>query len=322
MRRFLWLLLLPAMTVSPVFADEKMLDGVAAIVNSNVITYSEVREFVRPVIQQLQRETSGEELVQKIRVAEEDALNNLIDRALIIHEFNTKGFSIPENVIEQQINEVIAGEYGGDRTAFIKTLQARKITYAQYRDQIRDRTIIQAMRHRKTEQEIVVSPYRIEQHYKDHLADYKVDDQIKLRMIFIKKNAPTTDATTTDPRRQLGDSLVAKLDGGAKFEDLAKQYSDGKEAKQGGEWGWVGKDALRKELNEVAFTLKPGQHSKLIETKEGYYILHVDDFRAAHTQTLPEVRDAIEKHLLEEQRGKMMENWVRELRAHAFIRMF
>src|SRR2546426_1096536 len=79
-------------------------------------------------------------------------------------------------------------------------------------------------------------------------------------------NAAETAAATpppVDPRRTLGEEIVAKLDGGAKFEDMAKLYSEGKEAKEGGDWGWIGKDVLRKELNEVAFTLKPGEHSRL-----------------------------------------------------------
>lgn len=324
----------------------EILDGVAAIVNSNVITFSQVREFVQPVIQQLRREYSGQELMDKVRAAQMDALNNLIDRSLIIQEFNTKGYSIPESVIEQQINEIIAADYAGDRTAFTKTLQAQKLTLSQYREKIRERTIVQAMRNRKTQQEVVVSPYKIEQYYKAHLADFKVEEQIKLRLIYIKKAPPSEAIATTntvattatgtneppttvappappvDVRRQLGEDVVAKLDAGAKFADLAKQFSDGKEAQQGGDWGWVGKDALRKELNEVAFTLKPGEHSKLIDTKEGYYVIQVDDHKAAYTKPLRDIQESVEKLLLQQQRATMQEKWVKELRDKAFIKLF
>ena len=72
---------------------------------------------------------------------------------------------------------------------------------------------------------------------------------------------------------------------------MARVYSAGKEAKEGGDWGWIGRDILRKELNEIAFTLKPGQHSRLIDTDEGYHILQVDDAKPAHTTPLAEVRD-------------------------------
>ncbi len=311
------LLLITIFAASTAFAAEEILDGVAAIVNSNVITYSEVREYVQPAIQQLQHEYSGTELRDKIRATQMDALNNLIDRTLILNEFNTKGYSIPDTVIEQQINDIIASEYGGDRTAFTKTLLAQKLTFAQYREKIRDRTIVQAMRNRKTQQEIVASPHRIEEYYKQHLTDYKVNDQVKLRMIFIKKTS--TDDTA---RRAFAEGLVAKLDTGAKFEEIAKQHSEDADAKKGGDRDWIAKDTILKELNDAAFSLKLGQHSKLVETKDGYYILQVDAVRPAYTKTLAEVRDIIEKLLIQEQRTKMQENWVRELRAKAFIRLF
>jgi hypothetical protein len=277
------------------------------------------------------------------------------------------------------------------------------MTVSQYRDQLRDRVIVQAMRNSKTQKEVVVSPYKIEKYYQDHQDDYKVDEEIKVRMIYIKKappdvapvvtsvqavstanvaqvvstseiaqtattaqvvrtetattnqtittedtnqvtgvqntnqvvnasgtnqvaesssSAPTPPPAPVDPRRKLGEEIVAKLDGGASFESMARLYSEGKEAKAGGDWGWIGHDVLRKELNEVAFTLKAGQHSQLIETAEGYYILQVDDVKPAHLRPLSEVRDDIEKILLQQQRTKMQENWVKDLRAKAYIRLF
>ena len=168
----------------------EIVDGVAAIVNSNVITYSEVRDYVQPVVAQLRRDYTGSNLVEKVRGAQADALNNLIERKLILQEFNEKGYSFPDSVVEEQLNDVIANDFGGDRAAFVKTLQAQNLTVSQYREQLRERIIVQAMRNRKAMNEIVASPYKIEQYYKAHLDDYKQDEEIKLRMIYIKKGKP------------------------------------------------------------------------------------------------------------------------------------
>ena len=135
-----------------------------------------------------------------------------------------------------------------------------------------------------------------------------------------------TTATTAPPavdlQRKLAEEILAKLDAGDSFESMARVYSEGKEAKEGGDWGWIGRDILRKELNEIAFSLKPGQHSRVIETAEGYYILEVDDVKPAHTTPLAEVRDDIEKTLLQQQRAQMQEAWVKDLRAKAYIHLF
>jgi peptidyl-prolyl cis-trans isomerase SurA len=354
----------------------EMLDGIAAIVNSNVITYSEVRGYVQPVVAQLRRDYSGSNLVEKVRGAQADALNNLIERTLILQEFKEKGYSFPDSVVDEQLNDIVANDFGGDRSTFIKTLEAQHLTLSQYREQLRDRIIVQAMRNRKAMNEIVASPYKIETYYKTHLEDYKQDEEIKLRMIYMKKGKPpevvppppelrtnivegvtnllagttnvvdgvtnilasatnmaysVTNVTAvaaplppppTDPRKTMAEELLTKLKDGASFDSLAKVYSEGKEAKEGGDWGWIGKDVLRKELSEVAFTLKAGQHSDVIETTEGYYILQVEDVKPAHTRPLTEVRDEIEKTLLQQQRQKMQEAWVKQLRAKAFIRTY
>jgi parvulin-like peptidyl-prolyl isomerase len=328
-----------------------IVDGVAAIVNDKVITYSEVRQFVQPVVQQLRRSYTGDDLIEQVRKAQMDALNQLIERALIIQEFKEKGYKIPETVIDQQINDTIANDYGGNRAAFVKTLEAENLTLAQYRDQVRDRVIVQAMRGHKTQQAVVVSPYKIEKYYNDNPDQYKLGDQIKLRMIFIKRGkdsdvggmkwdaetnaangevaasnvvetASESNAPPKDVQRELADEIASKLNSGESFESMAKVYSEGKEAKEGGDWGWIGKDVLRKELNAIAFSLKAGQHSRVIETAEGYYILQVDDVKPAHTIPLAEVRDDIEKTLLQQQRAKMQEDWVKDLRGKAYIRLF
>ncbi|HUJ70920.1 MAG TPA: peptidyl-prolyl cis-trans isomerase [Verrucomicrobiae bacterium] len=363
-----------------------VIDGVMAIVNDKVITFSQVLELVQPVDRELRRNFSGAELEEQRRKAQTDALNTLIEHALIVQEFNTKGYKIPDTVVDQQINDIISKEYGGNRAAFVKTLEAENLTLSQFREQELERIILQVMRNHKAQQTIIVSPYKIQKYYQENIDQFKVGDQIKLRMIFVKRGEPvatgtmaaeqpsststnqsaltnaeaiavatnsgpsasTTNmaasATTTnsevstattnsetsgtapppavDLQRRLAEEILAKLDAGDSFESLARVYSEGKEAKEGGDWGWIGHDVLRKELNEIAFTLKAGQHSRIIETAEGYYILEVDDVKPAHTTPLAEVRDDIEKTLLQEQRAKMQEDWVKDLRAKAYIRIF
>jgi peptidyl-prolyl cis-trans isomerase SurA len=317
----LWSVTVALALGSAAIARAEIMDGVVAVVNDRVITLSEVRMVIGPILPQLQRDFRGEELNAKLRSLQTDAINSLIERALILDEFKTKGYTIPENTIDRELSEIIASEFNNDRGAFTRTLQAQNLTVTQYREKLRERVIIQAMRGRKGQQYLVISPHRIEQYYRDHLKDFAVEDQVKLRMIFIKK-APAEGDAAPDARRKLGEEILGKLDAGESFESLAKLYSEGKEAKQGGDWGWVGKDVLRKELGEVAFQLKAKQHSKLIETAEGYYLLFVEDVKPAHTKPLTEARDDIEKILIELQRDKMQDEWIKTLRAKAYIRLY
>ena len=354
MKRIIVLLLVLLVAWRAAAATPEIVDGVAAVVNDRVITYSEVRMLALPAIERLRQQYDGDELIAKVHTAHMDALNQLIERALILQEFKEKGFNIPDNILERELSDVIANEFGGNRETFIKTLEAQKITLTQYREQLRERIIVQAMRSRKVQQEVVVSPAKMEKYYQDHLDEYKVGDQIKLRMIVVRRpdtdtvstngvstNSVSADAVSTndvstnsinatnspaavavDPRRKLTEEILAKLDGRESFDSLARAYSEAKEAKAGGDWGWITRDHLREELREAAFQLKPGQHSGIVETTDGYYILQVDDVQPAHVMPLAEVRDQIENILLQQQRAKLQEEWVKQLRAKAYIHIF
>jgi parvulin-like peptidyl-prolyl isomerase len=174
------------------------------------------------------------------------------------------------------------------------------------------------MRYQNISKAILISPHKVETYYSEHKDDFKEDDQVKLRMIVLT-NAPDTDTTQT---RKLADEILAKLNQGASFADMATIYSQGSQARNGGEWDWVEKSVLRKELADVAFTLKPGEKSGVIETPGAFYIMQVEDRKAAHVKPLSEVRDEVERLLLAKERTRLQQLWIDKLRKKTFIREF
>jgi peptidyl-prolyl cis-trans isomerase SurA len=99
MNRRVAILAVTVFALSGTLRAADIIDGVVAIVNSNVITYSQVMELVQPVDRELRRSFSGQELEDQRRKAQEDALNTLIERALIVQEFDAKGYKIPETYV-------------------------------------------------------------------------------------------------------------------------------------------------------------------------------------------------------------------------------
>src|ERR1051325_2464897 len=81
----------------PLAVSAQLLDGIAAIVNTNIITFSAVREMVLPVERELRRTYAGQELQEKLKASALDALNTLVERSLIVQEFKSKEFKIPRS---------------------------------------------------------------------------------------------------------------------------------------------------------------------------------------------------------------------------------
>jgi parvulin-like peptidyl-prolyl isomerase len=300
----------------------ELADGILAIVNNVVITREQVAEFVAPAIDALRQQYAGQDDVsnafeQKASEVFNDGLEQLIERQLILHDYETSGYvPLPDSLIDQLVEDRIHERYS-DRITLMKTLQAQGMTYEQFRRDVRDQYIISAMRAKKVSQEIAISPYKIENYYLAHRDDFKVGDQVKLRMIVLNKNSDDDQSA-----HRMAEEILTQIKQGASFAQMASVYSQGSQRSEGGDWGWVERSVLRKELADVAFSLQPGQMSDIIDTPQACYLMLVEATRPAHVKPLSEVRDDIEATLRTQEQARLEKQWISELKKKTFIRYF
>jgi peptidyl-prolyl cis-trans isomerase SurA len=314
----LTLLVLLPVVFAPV-AHPELANAVRAIVNDSVITVQQVDSLAAKAVELLRRQYADQpELFHKKYLETvNDATEELVRRQLILHEFETAGYKIPESALEESVQERIRDRFG-DRATLTKTLQAEHLTYETFRKQIREQIIIEAMRGKNVSSEVIISPQKIETFYKEHREEFKVEDQIKLRMIVLDSSA----GETAEARKKLGEQILAKIDEGAAFSEIAAIYSTGSQRNQGGDWGWIERSVLRKELAEAAFSLPVGKRSGVIESPEACYIMLVEEVRPAHTRALGEIRDDIEKTLRAQERARLEKTWIDQLKKKTFVRYF
>jgi len=307
-------LLLAAAVPQRGLAEEQVLNGIAAVVNTDVITFAQVQEMVGSREETLAKTYQGQELADKVKDLRMQAVQILIDNQLIIQEFTKNKYSIPDYVVEEQVQSRIKEQFGGDRAAFLRTMQAQGMTMAKFREMIRDEVIVQAMRQQSVEDHTIIAPLKIQEYYEQHVADYSTPEQVHLRMIVIKKNGETG--------RQMAEEVRQKVLGGAEFDKLASMYSEDPTQNNGGDWGWIDRKMLNEQLTKIAFSLKPGDVSEVTEVAGSYYLLYVEAKKNETVKALAEVHDAIEDKLVEEQRQKAQEKWINGLRQKAFIKIY
>ena len=305
-------------------ATEEVINGIAAVVNGDVVTFSQVRELVAAREKSASEIYQGEELQKKIQEMRRQAIQDLIDRSLILQEFKKKEFNIPSYIVDDSIQRIIRQEFGGDRTAFIKTLQAQGYTMARFRETEREKIVVQAMRQSKTSENIIVSPVKIREYYEKHSAGYTTPEQVKLRMIVLKEGGASPDAAASGPsvgKKEMAAEIRDKLAGGAEFDRLAQMYSEDSTNESGGDWGWVERKTLNEALAKVAFSLKPNEISQVIPLDNAYYVLMVEAKKPAVTKPLSDVRDEIVQALVQEEKLKGQERWLKDLRQKAYIKI-
>jgi peptidyl-prolyl cis-trans isomerase SurA len=302
------------------FAEEpQIVDGIAAIVNGEVITYSQVRALSAPREKLLRSQLTGKDLENKLLELRQLALRDLIDRRLVIQAFKKESYQIPDHFVDQRMHEIIRDDFGGDRNTFIKTLEAQNYTLGEFKEKEMERMIIGAMRSHNVKTNSIVSPTKIEDYYRKHHEEFTTKEQIKLRMIMISGQKDTASAPA---QKALAEEVLGRLASGAEFDRTAQVYSEDSTRDNGGDWGWIERNTLAAPLEKFAFNMPVGRISNIIEYAGNYYILKVEDKHGGTTRSLAEARSDIEKKLLQVEAQGIQERWIAGLRAKAYIKTF
>src|SRR5438874_6728630 len=299
--------------------EAQVVDGIAAVVHGDVITYSQVRALSAPREKLLRQQVTGEELNKKLIELREMALKDLIDRRLVIQAFKKESYQIPDHVVDQRVHDIIRESFGGDRNTFVKTLEAQNYSLGEFKEKEMERIIVQAMRSHNVKTNYIISPSKIEDFYRKHRELFTSKEEIKLRMIMISGQKDTGNAQA---QKSLAEEVLGKLAGGAEFEQTAQIYSEDSTKDNGGDWGWIGRNTLAVPLEKFAFNMPVGRISNIIDYAGNYYILKVEDKRGGTTRSLAEARADIEKKLIQDEAQQIQERWIASLREKAYIRTF
>jgi len=309
----------PICTVTAAEGEATVVDGIAAVVNGEVITYSQVRSLSAPQERMLRQQYTGAELTKKLTELRELAVKDLIDRRLVIQAFKKESFEIPDHLVDMRIQEIIRESFGGDRNTFVKTLEAENFTLGEFKQKEMEKIIVGAMKGHNVKTNSVVSPTKIEEYYRKHRDEFTSKEQIKLRMIMISGHKDTANAPA---QKELAEEVLGKLASGAEFEQMAQMYSEDSTKDNGGDWGWIESKTLAEPLEKFAFNMPVGRISNIFDYAGNYYILKVEDKHGGTTKSLNEVRADIEKKLVQEEAQQIQERWLASLRHKAYIKTF
>lgn len=275
----------------------ELVSGIQAIVHDSIITHEEVEAMTAPDAEVLWRQyrDQPELFKKKVEAVRTNVLEVLLERKLILHDFKTT-FAQQESAIEKEIEknvnkemqEEIRANYGGNRMSLIQTLQARGITLEKHRQQMHDRIIVTWLRQKNVTSEIIASPHKVEAYYLAHADNFRLGDEVKLRMIVLK-SPEAGDWARTEKRAE---EILAKLKEGATFAEMAGIYSEGSQRNQGGQEDWfslsqVSKKLadprqLNKDLADVANSLQAGQRSGVTSRSAGddYWVCQYENGQA------------------------------------------
>ncbi|MGB0372324.1 MAG: foldase protein PrsA [Opitutales bacterium] len=300
--------------------EERYSNGVAAIAEGRIITKEELRMEMAPIIPQIMRDSrSPQEFNAKVSQLAREILQNKIDRILIVKEFNRDDERfIPKSIFENEFDKMLINDFDNDRRKLFEYLDSVNKTIVQYRRELQEDIIVSIMRGENRRSMAEISPEQIEDFYRANKIDFYNEASVHLRQIQLAPYANETE----DVLMQNAEKIIEEFKSGVSFSDLARRYSQDDMRRRGGDWGWIKKTDIRKELSDAAFALEPGHISEPVKLGDRIYLLYLEEKRPEMIQPLTEVRDVIESIISNRLGRENQQRWMERIRARGYVKYF
>ncbi len=321
-------LLLPSLSPADTVVEE-----IIARVNNEIITRTEYvrsRDQLKQELQQQDSATADRAFAEKQR----DVLRDLIDQQLLLQKGKDLGITGDTELIKK-LDEMRKQMNLGSMEELEKAAEAQGASYEDFKQNLRNQIVTQRVIGQEVGSKLAMNKDDVKKFYDQHRAEMERPEEVRLSEIIIAPKTPAkpvgadgkpeppseaeTEAALAAAQAKAQD-LLDQVRKGAKFADLAKKYSDGPSAKDGGDLGTPFKrGTLSKELEDKVFALKAGEVTDVVRTKQGFVFLQVTEHQAAGIPTLKEVEPRIQDALYMQKLQPALRAYLTTLREEAFI---
>jgi len=310
------LFFLMVMLVSmPVRAE--VVDRIAAVVNDEIITLSELNAAFAPYEKNIENTYKGKDKDSVIRQTREAFFQRMIDGILIEQEAKKAGISVKD----EDVMNVIQGMITKQKISMdelMKNLAREGSSLETVKKEIRSQIIRMKLLKKEVRDKIIITDDEIGEYYNKHRHEYEGKESVRIKQLLLL--LPVT--ASPDEKRKLKNEalrLRERIIKGESFDALTAQYSQGPAALQGGDVGFIEKGTIIPEVETVAFSLPPEQISDVIESSMGFHIIKVIDKKGAGLKPIAVVREEIQDRIENEKLEKKYEEWISSVREKAHI---
>lgn len=290
-----------------------LLDRVVALVNKEVITWSELYQMIEREATDKMESLDEKGRLKIFKENEEIFLERLIDIRLQVQEAQRLGIEATNRDVEDAILN-IKTKYDLSDDIFKESLEKEGLTLEEYKEKLSEQIMISKLVNQQVRSKIVVSDEEVDDYFNKNKEQLSLEESYKLRQIFFK--SPESDDIKSDIEEKAS-YIIERLEKGEEFSHLAKEYSEDPAKNVGGDLGFIHKKFLAEEFKNVLSGMEVGDFSMPFWTEKGLHIIKLEDKKTA--QTIEEVKEKIRKQLREKKFMKSYERWIKDLRNRAHI---
>jgi parvulin-like peptidyl-prolyl isomerase len=293
--------------------NTQLVDGIAAIVNDDIITITEVRDAMQPETEQLSRQYSGLSLDQQVKASFKRTLTGLVDVQLQLTRARHLNLRVSEEDVNHQIDALKKQNDVADEQ-FLQLLKTRGLTLETYKKQVAESLLITKVVNAEVRSRLTVLDTELQDTYRAKQQQYQVaGGQTVSHILFL---FPSYASEQDEQRlREKAESVLQQLRNGGQFTALARQYSDGPSAETGGLLGTFKPGELLPGFEEAAAQLQPGQISDVVRTRIGFHIIRLEARQAASMRPFVEVQEELKSEILRDKTERKYQGVARILTA-------
>ncbi len=231
------------------------------------------------------------------------ALDSVLADETVLEEASRREITIPEEELERGFDEQYTRwleAQGATAQQHTQYLAERGLTFDEFREDVMPQIERQFLRDAVAEEvagPIDLSEDDLQTYFEEHRTQYDTGAQVEASHILVEDE-------------ETGQELLARLEDGDDFAELAREYSTCPSAARGGDLGWFGRGRMVPEFEEAAFALEVGETSGLVKTDFGFHIISVTDRQTEEEAQFDELREQIRADLEEEVRDERFRSWM------------
>lgn len=310
----------PAKPADKPAGEAKVVEEIIARVNNEIITRSELEKAKSQAAEDAQQDCSGRCTQEQLQVAMEDrqkyALRDLIDQSLLAQRGKDMGLNVEPEVVKK-LDDIRQQNKLKDLDELEKAVTTQGINWEDFKSNIRNRLLTQEVIRREVGSHITIGHDEEMKYYEEHKADFVRPEQVALRAIEIKTEGKKE--SEIPELKAKAEKLLQRVKDGEDFGELAKRFSDGSTAQQGGFLGVYKHGELSKELEDTVFKMKKNELTPVIETKQGFLILQVLEHYDEGEQSFSKVENEIMDKLYSEKMEPAMREYLKTLREQSYV---
>lgn len=298
---------------SSVLLQAETINKFVAVVNDEVITQRDVDQLLAVLYAQFSQEFKDDELVKKMEEVKTNILNQIIEDKLVLSRAKELGIKVTGSEINERLNSVKQGFPSEEE--FYKTLETQGVTVANLKDRYNDQIMMKKLVDYEVRSRVSVLPSEISEYFEKHRDNFKQPDKYRVKNILIKAK----DDIGFELAKVEIENVYLKLKEGNDFDELAKQYSQGPNADEGGDMGYIERGQMLEVLDKAVFSLRKGEFSEPVKTELGYHIFKVEDIKYGQRFSLEGVQKDIQILLFQNKFKARIDEWLEDLKKKAYI---